>query len=192
MSLYTSDATSDDGALPPSMPTLRPATVDDVEAIATVWHSAWIDGHLGHVPAALLPHRQLDDFRRRTAAELDATTVATTRAGVVGFVTVGDDEVEQLFVAASGRGTGIAAALLRHGEQLIATRHRRAWLAVVAGNARARRFYERNGWRDTGPFDHAAPTAAGAIVVPCRRYEKVLAVGRRPATEDRPRHERNR
>ena len=28
---------------------LRAAKPDDVEAIATVWHDAWRDGHLGHV-----------------------------------------------------------------------------------------------------------------------------------------------
>ncbi len=91
------------------------------------------------------------------------------------------------------RGTGAAAALLRHGEQVIARRHPRAWLAVVPGNTRARRFYERNGWRDTGPFDNAAPTAAAAIAVPARRYEKQLTPeGGVDTAEDRPPHERNK
>jgi RimJ/RimL family protein N-acetyltransferase len=45
-------------------------------------------------------------------------------------------------------------------------------LAVVAGNTRARRFYERNGWSDEGPFEHHAPSDSGPIVVPPHRYVK--------------------
>jgi GNAT superfamily N-acetyltransferase len=96
---------------------------------------------------------------------------------VVGFVTVRDDEVEEVFVAAGARGNGTADALLRHAEQVIAARHEVAWLAVVDGNARARRFYERNGWRDVGGFDYAAEIAGGRLPVPSRRYEKRLTRG---------------
>jgi hypothetical protein len=53
----------------------------------------------------------------------------------------------------------------------IATRFAAGWLAVVAGNARARRFYERNGWRDAGAIDYAAEIRGGTLPVPCRRYE---------------------
>ena len=57
---------------------------------------------------------------------------------------------------------------------MIGHRFDRAWLAVAAGNARARRFYERSGWRDAGAFDYAAEIAGGTIAVPCRRYERRL------------------
>jgi len=43
---------------------------------------------------------------------------------------------------------------------------------VVAGNARALRFYERSGWVDAGAIDYDAPIEGGAIRVACRRYEK--------------------
>ena len=131
-------------------PTLRPATPDDVEAIATVWHRGWRDGHLGHVPDALLPHREIAHFRERVPPRIPTTTVATIGSAVVGFVTVHEDEAEQV----------------------IAERFDTAWLAVVAGNARARRFYERNGWHDAGGFDYGAEIRGGTIPVPCRRYEK--------------------
>ncbi len=156
------------------MTTLRAATPDDAEAIATLWHAGWLDAHLGRVPASLEPHRRPDDFRERVPSRLSATTVAEGEAGVLGFVTVHDDEVEQLYVAADARGSGVADALLRHAEETIAPRSAVAWLAVVPGNARARRFYERSGWRDAGGFDYPAETATGAIPVPCRRYEKRL------------------
>jgi ribosomal protein S18 acetylase RimI-like enzyme len=155
---------------------LGPATPADLPAIAELWHRGWLDGHLGHVPDALLPHRRPEDFRQRVPPRLPHTTVARRAEEVVGFVVVHGDEVEQVYVAASARGGGVAGALLRHAESSIAAAgHRDAWLAVATGNARARRFYERNDWCDTGPFDYGAEIDGGTLAVPCRRYEKRLA-----------------
>ncbi|HEX6336005.1 MAG TPA: GNAT family N-acetyltransferase [Jiangellaceae bacterium] len=153
---------------------LRQATGADVEAIAALWHAGWPDGHLGNVPDELAEHRQLADFLRLVPARMDTTTVAASGDGIVGFVTVHDDEVEQMYVARSARGSGAAATLLTHAEQTIARQHDRAWLAVVAGNVRARRFYERQGWQDSGPFDYLAEVDGGTFTVPCHRYEKQL------------------
>jgi MFS family permease len=47
-----------------------------------------------------------------------------------------------------------------------------AWLAVVAGNACARRFYTRMGWRDMGRFIYQAQTDHGMVAVPAHRYER--------------------
>ena len=47
-----------------------------------------------------------------------------------------------------------------------------AWLAVVAGNARARRFYEKRGWRDTGDLPYEVVAGGQTYVSPCRRYAK--------------------
>ena len=70
-------------------------------------------------------------------------------------------EVEQVYVAAGHRGSGVARLLLAEAERLVAAGgHPRAWLAVVAGNERARRFYAREGWTDEGPFSRAASRAA--------------------------------
>jgi formylglycine-generating enzyme required for sulfatase activity len=49
---------------------------------------------------------------------------------------------------------------------------------VVAGNARARAFYERSGWVDEGPFLYSAGAEDGRVDVACHRYVKDL----RPAT----------
>ena len=157
-------------------PILRAATPDDIETLAVVWHAGWRDGHIGHVPDAILPHRHLEDFRRRVPPRIPDTTVATIEGQIVGFVTVIEDEVEQVYVAAAARGTGVADALLRHGEQVVARRFDVAWLSVVAGNARARRFYERSGWHDAGPIEYQAEIAGGTIPVTCRRYEKEVRV----------------
>jgi hypothetical protein len=52
------------------------------------------------------------------------------------------------------------------------------WLAVVAGNTRARRFYARNGWRDAGLFEHEAPIEGGSISLAAHRYEKRTGTSR--------------
>jgi GNAT superfamily N-acetyltransferase len=154
---------------------VRPAAIADTDAIVDVWFNGWREAHLGHVPDALLAHRSQATFRERIPEILATTSVVTIDHRVVGLVVTATDEIEQLYVAPSHRGTGIAVALLRHGETVIADEHRSAFLAVVDGNARARRFYERHGWQDTGPFAYHAWTSNDEqVTVPCRRYEKRL------------------
>ncbi len=81
------------------------------------------------------------------------------------------DEVEQVFVGPAARGTGVAAALLTEAErQVAAAGHASAWLAVVAGNARARRFYEKCGWVDEGDLPYEVTAGGQTFVSPCRRY----------------------
>ena len=92
-----------------------------------------------------------------------------------GFVMVVDDEVEQVFVARSARGSGLADQLLAEAERRVAAAgHAEAWLAVVAGNARARRFYERQGWRDEGDLPYEVTAGGEVHVSPCRRYVTTL------------------
>jgi GNAT superfamily N-acetyltransferase len=153
---------------------LRAAEPADVTAIADVWHRGWRDGHLGHVPAGLHAHRTPESFADRVPRRLATTVVASQAALILGFVMVHADELEQLYVAEASRGTGVAAALLAAGEQRIAKDFALAWLAVVAGNERARSFYARHGWRDAGASDYVAETLGGTFVVPVRRYEKPL------------------
>lgn len=151
---------------------VRKATPGDTEAIARIWHTGWNDGHLGHVPPGLLPFRKEEHFAARARERIESMWVAESGGRPVGFVVVKGDEVEQLFVDRAARGTGVAAMLLRTGEEAIRRAgHRRAWLAVVAGNRRARAFYSRLGWRDSGAFTYMAETVAGPFAVPSHRYE---------------------
>lgn len=151
---------------------LRPARAEDADRVADIWLAGWRDAHLDHVPAALLAARTPESFRARAAQRVARDTVVAVAAGqVVGFVMVVGDELEQVYVSSDHRGTGVAASLLAEGERMIAAAgHQQAWLAVVAGNARARRFYLRCGWTDEGPFDYAAKTEEGTILVRCHRY----------------------
>lgn len=150
--------------------TLRPASSADVEPIANIWATGWPDGHLGHVPEALVAARTTDSFAPRVLDRIDDVTVAVIDGVVVGFVMVAGDEVEQVYVDRAARGGGAASALLADAvRQVGAAGHASAWLAVVPGNARARRFYEREGWADDGPLDYAVTVAGATLVVPSRR-----------------------
>lgn len=133
---------------------LRPAAAGDTEAIVA--------------------HRRLEDFQLRVPVRSDEMTVAEIDGRVVGFVLVHEDEIEQIYVTSTSRGSGVATALIEHGTLLIGERFERAWLSVVAGNARARRFYERSGWTDGGAFEYGEYgeyTAEGPTALPCHRYE---------------------
>jgi len=155
---------------------IRKAGSGDADDVAEIWRLGWRDGHEGLVPQELVEIRTDESFRTRAADRVPDTTVATVDGAVAGFIMVVDDEVEQVYVSAAHRGSGVAQVLIAEAErQVRANGHDRAWLAVVAGNGRARAFYERTGWDDEGPFDYAAATERGPVTVPCHRYTKAVA-----------------
>jgi GNAT superfamily N-acetyltransferase len=159
-----------------SDPTLRPATSDDVDAIADLFHRGWHDVHPGRVPDGLTERRTADAFHDRVArrvAETDETTVAEVDGEIAGFIMVADDVAEQVYVDSAYRGTGVAALLLTEAERLIAADdHDIAWLAVVRGNDRAQAFYTRQGWVDEGDLDYPVTALGATFISPCRRFTK--------------------
>ncbi len=160
------------------MTSIRPATAADMAAVADLWHEGWHSGHAGHVPGGLTDLRTLAAFHERTPPRVGDTTVAVTDVegddgAVMGFVMVVGDEIEQVFVAPAWRGTGVAADLLAEAERQIAEAgHDEAWLAVVEGTARARRFYEKCGWVDGGDLPYEVTAGGEVFVSPCRKYVK--------------------
>lgn len=156
------------------MTSIRPASAADMAAVADLWHEGWHDGHAGHVPDGLTAARTLAAFHERTPPRVADTSVAVADDGtLLGFVMVVGDEVEQVFVAPAGRGTGLASDLLAEAERRVAAGgHASAWLAVVNGNVRARRFYERQGWSDAGDLPYEVTAGGETFVSPCRRYVK--------------------
>ncbi|MEV6241377.1 GNAT family N-acetyltransferase [Lentzea sp. NPDC051838] len=152
---------------------LRRATPSDAPAVARIWYPGWCDAHLGNVPQQLVDARPESSFEPRALEHVQHTTVAVVNGDVAGFVMVIGDEVEQVYVSSAHRGSGVASALLSAAEEaVVANGHAVAWLAVVASNTRARRFYEHQGWTDEGLFDHQAPHPDGPIPVPAHRYVK--------------------
>jgi ribosomal protein S18 acetylase RimI-like enzyme len=152
---------------------IRSAGAADAPAVAEIWYQGWRDGHEGHVADELAAVRTYESFRSRAAERVNDTVVVLVDGVVAGFVVVVDDEIEQVYVVREHRGSGVAPRLLREGERLVSENgFEYAWLAVVAGNRRARRFYERSGWIDEGPFDYLAAGPDGTISVPSHRYVK--------------------
>jgi GNAT superfamily N-acetyltransferase len=154
---------------------IRPAQDDDAAAVAEIWLAGWHDAHDGLVPQELVDVRTPGSFHTRAAERVADTTVATVDGAVAGFVMLAGDELEQMYVSSAHRGTGIAQTLITDAERQLGERgHAKAWLAVVAGNARARAFYERAGWVDEGPFLYDARLGERTIHVPCHRYARDL------------------
>lgn len=157
-------------------PILRPATTDDVEAIAALFHEGWHDVHPGRVPDGLTERRTPEAFLERVTrrvAETDETTVADVDGAIAGFVMVSGDEAEQVYVDQTFRGTAVASLLLSEAErQIAAGGHDVAWLAVVRGNDRAQAFYTRQGWVDEGDLDYPVTARGVPFISPCRRFTK--------------------
>ncbi|HEY6942482.1 GNAT family N-acetyltransferase [Dokdonella sp.] len=161
---------NEDGAV------VRAATRADVAALADLWHEGWQDAHAAILPAELAHWRTRESFRERLAADLAATRVIGLAGAPLGFSITHGDELNQLFVARTARGSGIAATLVADAEAGLATRGVRvAWLACAIGNQRAARFYERCGWRRAGTMVSRLQVPTGPFDLEVWRYEKRLA-----------------
>jgi GNAT superfamily N-acetyltransferase len=164
--------------------TLRPAQPEDTAEVAAVWQAAWHDGHRGRVPDALIEARDPAYFAARSRELLDHVTVAVDGDELLGVLIVEADELQQIMVTAAARGRGVGGLLLAEAErQVAAAGHDEIWLAVVPGNATARRFYERHGWVDRGEETNAAVTLdGGTVAVPVCRYVKGLNIANQQLT----------
>jgi ribosomal protein S18 acetylase RimI-like enzyme len=182
------------GPAGPAAPWVRAAELDDAAAIATVHVAAWQAAYRG----GLLPDAYLDGLRvtdrvaawQRTlsvpAPPRSARLLAERDGAVVGFCVVGPErgdaatgadepargEVHVLNVHPDAWGCGAGAALLAAGtEALAAAGFERAVLWVHPDNLRARRFYERAGWRCEDVSRHEE---VWGIEVPEVRYRREL------------------
>jgi GNAT superfamily N-acetyltransferase len=80
-----------------------------------------------------------------------STLVAHEGEELVGYVAHDGTSLRHLGVAPDRFGTGLAGELHERAVgdwRALGTRHAQLW--VLAGNSRARRFYERNGWAADG------------------------------------------
>lgn len=151
---------------------LRPGKPSDADALVRLWHAGWHDAHRGHVPDAMCETRDRSHFAKRVADLPWASSVVAAQADVVvGFALVRDAQLDQIYVAAEGRGNGAGALLLASAESAIrAAGFEEAWLMVAAGNRAARRFYQRHGWSDGGPQN----ITVDGVRASAHRYDKRL------------------
>jgi len=154
---------------------VRYAEEAEIDQLAGLWYDGWRDAHEQILPAELSRHRTLASFRDRLAAALPSVRVVGAPGEPVGFCIVKGDELYQLYVSASARGSGAAAALIADAEsQLSKNGVGTAWLACAIGNERAARFYEKHGWRSVGNMINRLETPAGEFLLEVWRYEKRL------------------
>lgn len=155
--------------------TARPAQDKEIDALADLWYAGWQDAHAALVPAELTRLRTRESFRQRLRAALPAVRVVGPPGAPIGFCMTKGDELHQLFVAAEGRGRGIAGVLEADAVARLSARGTRvAWLACAIGNERAARFYEKAGWRRVGTVTSELETQEGTFSLDVWRYEKDL------------------
>lgn len=136
-----------------SVPTVRPATVDDAAEIGRVHVLAWQQTYWPLVEPGELDALSVDARAERWRAILArgvAVWVAEAEGAVVGFGGIGGGDHEEqprplelgaLYVLSDHHGTGAGQALLD-----AAIGDAPAFLFVADRNPRATRFYQRNGF----------------------------------------------
>jgi GNAT superfamily N-acetyltransferase len=155
---------------------VRRAVAADMVPLAALWHATWHEAHAAIVPAALTAMRSRDSFAARLAQAGDRLRVAGPDGAPLGLCITRDNRVDQVYVAAVGRGTGLAAALLADGaDRLRAASIAVAELDCAEGNARAAQFYARQGWQRRGVELATVETADGPFPLRVIVFEKRLA-----------------
>jgi len=133
---------------------IRPAIPADALAVALVHVRAWQAGYQGLLPAGYLDGLRAEDRAARYtfgAASGPATSVAVEGGAILGFATIHEDELSALHVDPDAWSRGVGRALIAQARADLAARGvARAWLWLMAGNVRAQRFYERDGWIASG------------------------------------------
>jgi GNAT superfamily N-acetyltransferase len=156
---------------------VRTAEPGEVDRLAQLWFDGWQDAHLELLPVALRRFRTLESFRERLHAALPDVRVVGPVGEPAGFSIVQGDELYQLYVSASARGTGLAAALIADAESRIAQSGiATAWLACAIG---------KHGWRRIGTIVSHLDTPDGMFPLEVWRYEKHLSP---PAVTDKSRY----
>jgi GNAT superfamily N-acetyltransferase len=169
---------------------IRRARPTDAAAMAIVHVESWRAAYVGLVPAVVLnqlsvPARAASWTRILGEGEARGSRswVAVVEGRIVGFLSAGptrdaDDhrgqvgEVYAIYLLSTAWGRGLGGALLRAAEDDLCERgYRAATIWVLAGNARARRFYAQCGYDADGG---AQNESVGPAVLPSVRYRRTL------------------
>jgi GNAT superfamily N-acetyltransferase len=118
---------------------LRPAEANDAADIARILRAAL--AAFDWMPQLHTPDEDLY-FVRHVLLTEQLVSVATIGDGIVGFVAVKGDWIEQLYLDPAWTGHGIGSQLLHH----VTAKMTHVKLHCFQANAGARRFYERHGF----------------------------------------------
>ncbi|WP_373297042.1 GNAT family N-acetyltransferase [Streptomyces brasiliensis] len=160
-------------------------TAADIERVSEIRVRGWQFAYRGLMPQPYLDALDVakDAERRRarfspTARDGVVNLVAERDGEIVGWaahgpyrdddVRTGDAELYALYVDTAQLGSGVGRALLEKSVRQCFP-HPRMFLWVLKENTRARRFYERAGFRADGMEE---PFEAGGVDVPELRYVK--------------------
>lgn len=141
---------------------VRVAIGADAEAVERIRVRGWQTAYRHVFPADELDRLRLDSSRWQRQIELlpfgwTIFVAEDEHRVVVGFVAVGPSrdgtrggELYAIYVDPDRWSSGVGRALIKQAEIRLADDYDEATLWVLADNARARRFYERAGWRPDG------------------------------------------
>lgn len=130
------------------MITIRPSRPDDGPQVVEIWRRAVDATHHFLSPE---DRSALDEIVSGFLPEAPLWLAVNSDDVPLAFMLIDNGHMEALFVDPASRGTGIGAALVRHGLAI----HPRMTTDVNEQNDQAVGFYERMGFRRTGrsPLD---------------------------------------
>lgn len=156
---------------------VREATADDAMAVAQAHVRSWQAGYRGLIDQefldALRPEDRASNYGFAVMNSDGRHTIVALDQGIIcGHITTGrsrdqdlpnSGEIWALYVDPSRWGKGVGSALMTAGcNELRRSGYQQGHLWVISGNSRARRFYEREGWRTDG-IDRADVIGASSV-----------------------------
>lgn len=138
---------------------IRAAAPGDVPSLARVHVRSWQRAYGDLLEARLLREipveRRERDWNAVLADDGHAAWVYELQGHIAGFASVRGGELVTIYVDPPAQGAGVGTALLARA---VAAGARQ--VTVFEHNGLARTFYERHGWRDSGPGEpcHGLPS----------------------------------
>jgi ribosomal protein S18 acetylase RimI-like enzyme len=140
---------------------IRRARPEDAAAIADVhvrtWQTAYEHVFGAERLATVEPGQRLQQWERTLGNDVMHVWVAEDDDRVVGFVSVGpsrpgdaEGKLYAIYVLPEAWGGGAGARLMQEAVRHLRAAYPESFLWVLDDNPRARRFYEREGWRLDG------------------------------------------
>ncbi len=140
---------------------IRPASLDDTDAIAAYHHRCWVIAFSSLLEPGMVdrmdPRGKIDRWRSWLAPESGFVTMVADKSGApIGHTTVSGHELVHLFVDPDHWGQGLGRQLLEVGEGLLRNDgYREIELNTMVGNDRAIALYRAAGWTLTDRVVHA-------------------------------------